>query len=301
VSGGVDSTFVAWKVKELGLRPLAVHLDNCWDSELAVHNIEKVLKKLDIDLYTHVLDWEEFKDLQIAFLKASTPEIEIPTDHAIIAVLYKAAEREGVRYVLRGANVATECILPSAWSQGHWDFKYIKYIHKKYGTKKLKSYPHITFLKRIYYKTIKRIIEFNILNYLDYNKKEAMKIISEKLGWENYGGKHYESIYTRFYQGYILPVKFGFDKRKAHLSTLICSGQISRDDALEIIKKDPYPSEELKLQDKEYVIKKLGLSPEEFTNIMKMPAKKFCDYPSYSNSWWYSFIWNLYKKIKNIP
>jgi N-acetyl sugar amidotransferase len=301
VSGGVDSTYVAWKVKEIGLRPLAVHLDNGWDSELAVHNIEKVLKNLDIDLFTYVIDWEEFKDLQISFLKASTPDIEIPSDHAIVATLYRAAAKVGVKYIIRGANIATECILPGAWSQGHSDWKYIKNIHKKFSARKLHSFPQFSFLGYAAFKYFRGIRDFNILNYLPFNKQEAMDLIQQQLGWQNYGGKHYESIYTRFYQGYILPVKFGFDKRRAHLSTLVCSKQILREEALAQMASDPYPSEEMKQQDKEYVIKKLRLTEKEFEEIMKTPPKKFSNYPSYATTWWYKAIWGAYKKIKRIP
>jgi N-acetyl sugar amidotransferase len=278
VSGGVDSTFVAYKVKELGLRPLAVHLDNGWDSELAVKNIEQTLKLLGIDLYTHVLDWEEFKDLQVAFLKASTPDSEIPTDHAIWALLGNMAEKIGVRYIVSGLNVRTESHLPSAWSQGHYDWKYIQTVQKRYGRNPLKDFPYqsmFTIYRRRF--THRRL---DLLNYLDYQKDSAMQLLQEKLGWKYYGGKHYESIYTRFYQGYILPVKFGYDKRRTHLSSLVCSGQMSRDDALKELDRPTYPPA-MQEEDREYVIKKLGLDEEEFDAIMNAPQKSYWDYPSY--------------------
>ena len=289
VSGGVDSTYVAYLVKELGLRPLAVHLDNGWDSELAVNNIVTALKKLDIDLYTYVIDWEEFKDLQLAFLKASTPDSETPTDHAIIAILFQLASKYNIRYIILGENLATEAILPRHWSYEHGDWKYIRSIHKRFGKVKLKSFPHFNFAEKLFNLHLRHAI-INILDYIDYNKSEAIKILEQKLGWRNYGGKHCESIYTRFFQGYILPKKFGYDKRRAHLSTLICSGQITRDEAFEEVKKAPYRSEELEKKDKEYVIKKLGLTKNQFENIMTLPTKSFKDYPTYANSLFYRIL-----------
>lgn len=279
VSGGVDSTFVAYKVKELGLRPLAVHLDNGWDSELAVNNIHKALNKLDIDLHTHVINWEEFKDLQVAFLRASTPDAEIPSDHAIVSILYKIADQMSIKYVITGRNVRTETHVPVAWSDGHFDWKYIKNVHKRFGSVDLKTYPYRTWYQENIYNIKQKWID--LLDYVDFVKKDAVYILENEMGWQNYGGKHYESIYTRFFQGYILPVKFGFDKRRGHLSSLICSGEITREKALEEIKKPTYdPS--MQEEDKEYVVKKLGLTNEEFAEIMDLPPKKITDYPSYA-------------------
>ena len=278
VSGGVDSTYVAYKAKELGLHPLAVHLDNGWDSELAVKNIEQTLKLLGIDLYTDVLNWEEFKDLQVAFLRASTPDSEIPTDHAIWGTLGNMADKVGVKYIISGFNVRTETHLPSAWSQGHYDWKYIRSVHRMFGKVPLKSFPHQDLLTIYKRRVTQRKVD--ILNYLDYSKEDAMKLLQEKLGWKYYGGKHYESIYTRFYQGYILPVKFGFDKRRVHLSSLVCSGQMTREQALMELEKPTY-SPAMQEEDREYVIKKLGLSDESFEAIMNAPKKSYWDYPSY--------------------
>ena len=278
VSGGVDSTYVAYLVKKMGLRPLAVHMDNGWDSELAVKNIEETLKRLGIDLHTEVLDWEEFKALQVAFLKASTPDSEIPSDHAIWAVLGNMADKLKVKYIVSGFNVRTETHLPRAWSQGHFDWKYIRSVFKQFGRGRLKTFPHIGFI--IYYRRLLTHRRVDILNYIDYNKAEAMKILERELGWRYYGGKHYESIYTRFYQGYILPTKFGYDKRRSHLSSLICSGEMSREAALKELDKPTYqPS--MQEEDREYVVKKLGLTDEEFETILNAPKKTFWDYPSY--------------------
>jgi N-acetyl sugar amidotransferase len=278
VSGGVDSTFVAYKAKELGLHPLAVHLDNGWDSELAVKNIEQTLKLLGIDLYTDVLNWEEFKDLQVAFLRASTPDSEIPTDHAIWGTLGNMAEKVGVKYIISGFNVRTETHLPSAWPHGHYDWKYIRSVHRMFGKVPLKSFPHQDLLTIYKRRVTQRKVD--ILNYLDYSKEDAMQLLQEKLGWKYYGGKHYESIYTRFYQGFILPVKFGFDKRRVHLSSLVCSGQMTREQALKELEKPTY-SPAMQEEDREYVIKKLGLSDESFEAIMNAPKKSYWDYPSY--------------------
>lgn len=283
VSGGVDSTYTAYVVKNLGLRPLAVHLDNGWNSELSVSNIEKVLRTLGIDLYTYVLDWEEFKDLQLSFLKASTPDGEVPTDHAIWGCLYKIANKYDIKYIISGTNVKTEGILAKSWAQGHLDWKYLKNIHRLFGSTKLQTFPSLTFIKLFYYIVLRRINKFNLLDYIEYNKSEAMRLLTNELGWIYYGGKHYESIYTRFFQGYILPKKFNIDKRRGHLSTLICTGEITRNEALELISKDPYPNEQLKIEDKEYVIKKLGITNEEFETIMKSPIKKYEDYPNNSS------------------
>ena len=273
VSGGVDSTYVAYKVKELGLRPLAVHLDNGWDAELAVSNIHNVLKKLDIELYTHVLDWDEFRSLQLAFLKASTPDSEIPSDHAIGALMKSFAAKEDLPLIW-GVNFSSEAILPRVWSQGHMDWGYIKNVNSLFGTKKLKDFPHYTVFKRIYWNRIKKLRTFSLLDYIDYDKEMAKKFLIEELGWRDYGGKHHESIYTKFFQGYILPTKFGFDKRRAHLSSLILAGQISREEALEEIGKPPYDDKELH-DHLVYVPKKFGLTKEEFQNIMDLPPRKY--------------------------
>jgi N-acetyl sugar amidotransferase len=278
VSGGVDSTYVAYLVKQRGLRALAVHLDNGWDSELAVKNIERVLKKLGIDLFTRVLDWEEFRDLQIAFLKASTPDGEIPTDHAIVASLWGEAVSRGIRYIISGMNFATESISVPDWSYGHTDWPYIKDLHRRFGTVALRSFPHITLpYLLLYVNAIRRIRIVSILNYFEYRKEEAKALLQKELGWEYYGGKHHESIYTRFYQGYLLPRKFGVDKRYGHLSDLIKAGQMTREEALAEMKQPPYP-EELQLQDVQYVCKKLGFTRAQFDEIMNRPPKTFRDY-----------------------
>jgi N-acetyl sugar amidotransferase len=298
VSGGVDSTYTAYLTKKIELRPLAVHLDNGWDSELAVRNIELTLKKLGIDLYTHVLDWEAFRSLQLAFLRSSTPDSEIPTDHAILAILYQVAARERIQYILSGHNTATEGGGVAAWSQGHGDWKYIKSVNKKFGGKSLNNFPYYGPWRFIYYSLLKGIRWVQILDYLDYDKKNALEFLQNELGWKYYGGKHYESIYTRFYQGYILPKKFGFNKKRMHLSSLIWSGQLKREVALSEMDKVDYPPD-LQLEDREFVIKKLQISPAEFEEIMHNPARSFWDFPSYKKMFHqHNWIMNFYRSLK---
>lgn len=279
LSGGVDSTYVAYLVKKLGLRPLAVHLDNGWNSELAVKNIENIVNKLHIDLYTLVVNWEEFKDIQLAYLKASVVDIEVVSDHAIFATMYKLAKEKQISYILSGTNVVTEHIMPYGWLYKKMDFANLKDIHTRYGKLKLKTYPTLDFKKYIYYSVVLRLNPVSILNYIPYNKKEIKELIKSELDWRDYGGKHYESIFTKFYQAYILPEKFKIDKRKAHLSTLICSGQMTKQEALQELEQPLYPEAELK-QDKEYVLKKLRLSEAAFEAILKTPPRAHGDFKS---------------------
>jgi N-acetyl sugar amidotransferase len=277
ISGGVDSTYMVYKATELGLRPLAVHLDNGWDSRLAVTNIERVLNKLGVDLYTHVIDWEEFRDLQQAYFKASVVDIEVVSDHAIMAMVCTQTAKRGLKYILGGTNYATEGIMPRSWVWTKNDLQNLKDIHHKFGTRKLKTYPMLGFLGLVYLRKIKGIQTIPFLNYIDYNRETAKRFLIEELGWEDYGGKHHESIFTKFYQSYILPTKFNIDKRKAHLSTMICSNQISRDAALKTLEEPLYDKTELK-RDLEYVLKKFNWTEQEFEDLMNLQIKKHTDY-----------------------
>lgn len=297
VSGGVDSSYVAHLVKDFGLRPIAIHLDNGWNSELAVSNIEKLLNQLDIDLVTHVIDWQEFKDLQRAFIKSSIKNLEIPTDHAIGAILFKIANKYGIKYIINGSNLVTEGILPVEGFGRNIDYRLLKSIHKKFGTQKLKTYPRMSLKKWVYNIFIKKIKYIPILNYVDYIKEDAIVALEDKYGWKRYGGKHFESIFTRFYQGFMLPKKYNFDKRIAHLSTMIMSGQISRQEALEELEMSPYGNNlNLLEEDKEYVLKKLGITRNEFENILKESPKRPEDYPS--SDWMFKKFGSLMKIIK---
>lgn len=279
VSGGVDSTFVASQVKRLGLRPLAVHIDNGWNSEVAVANIEKTLKKLDIELHTDVLDLREFYDLQRAFLYASTPDGDIPADHAIQATLWKTARKHAIKFIVSGMNFRTEAINVPSWSYGHSDWRYIRGVHARHGRRKLRTYPHFGLAELAYTTGVRGIRIVSLLNYLDYDKAAAVEHLRRELGWTPYGGKHYESIYTRFYQGYVLREKFGIDKRRGHLSDLINSGQLTRDGALSELETDDYEAGLLK-RDRELFLKKLELTPSEFDEIMSLPIRSFRDFPN---------------------
>lgn len=277
LSGGVDSTYVAYLAKKLGLRPLAVHFDNGWNSELSVMNIQNIVTKLDLDLFTYVINWEEFKDLQLSYLKASVVDIEAITDHAIFATLYRLAGEKNIKYVLSGTNVQTENTLPRSWIFSKADHINIKSIHKKFGTVPLKTFPFIDQKVKRFYFNVKGIRSISVLDYLEYNKKQVKELIQNEFGWRDYGGKHYESIWTRFYQGYILPHKFKIDKRKAHLSDLIFSGQITKEEALQELETPMYDPAQFR-SDYEFVLKKLGLSENEFEEIMARPPRSHYDF-----------------------
>lgn len=280
LSGGVDSSYLAYLAKKLGLNPLLVHFDNGWNSELAVNNIENIIKATGFDLYTYVVDWEEFKDLQLSYIRASVLDWEIPTDHGFYACLFDQAFKNNIKYILTGHNFQTEAILPKTMRWSKMDVANIRDIHEKFGKVKLKTFPMMGFYKGIYYQLIRKFERINILEYVDYNKDEAKNTIIKELGWRDYGGKHYESIFTRFYQGYILKEKFGFDKRKAHLSNLICSGQITREEALKELAKPAYPKEQFD-EDLPYVTKKLDLTEAEFEKLIKAPNHSHLDFKSY--------------------
>lgn len=283
LSGGVDSSYVAYLVKKHGLRPLAIHLDNGWNSELAVQNIQEILSRLNIDLYTHVIDWNEFKDLQLSFIRANVPNIEIATDHAINAILQQMACKFGVRYIITGGNIKGEGIYPKSWGWYNLDLRHIKAIHKKFGNVKLATYPTLSLLQFLFNTIFKKIRTVPILNYVEYNKIEAKKLLESELGWRPYGGKHFESIWTRFYQGYIMTRKFGVDKRQAHYSSLVVAGDMNREDALSDLQVDPYGDNDLEA-DFDYVIKKFEITESEFSKIMLSPPVAHTDY---SNDGWF--------------
>lgn len=279
-SGGVDSSYLILLCKKYGLRPLIVHLDNGWNSEIANQNINNIIDKTGFDLHTHVIDWGEFRDLQLSFLKSSVIDLELTSDHAIFSVIYELSRRHGIKYLLSGFNFATEGILPKAWRWSKFDWLNIKAIHKQYGTEKLKTFPHTGFWKKIFLDKVNKIQTIQPLNYIDFNEAKAKELISDEFGWRDYGGKHFESIITRFYQGYILPRKFGVDKRKAHLSTLIASGQTTRSQALQELQQPIYDAKTLEA-DREYVLKKFELSHFEFETLMNEAPRAHTEYPSY--------------------
>ncbi len=294
ISGGVDSCYTAYLAKKYNLRALLVHMDNGWDTENSLRNIENTVKILGFDYINYKLDWDEFRDLQLSFLKASVPEIETPTDMAILAVNRKIANEHNIKYIISGGNYVTEGILPKSWHYNVKDYKYIKSIHKQYGEKDLKNFPIFDYRKEIYYKFIKGIRIIYILNYIKYNPNEAMKTLQEELDWQNYNWKHYESLYTQFVQKYILPAKFNIDYRKATLSTMICSGLITRDEALEILKEKPYTQEYVD-ELKPIICKKLNITTDEFNEIMQTPPKTYKEFKNSKNK--LECIYKIYRKF----
>lgn len=294
VSGGTDSSYTIYAAKQKGLRVLAVHLDNGWNSEEAVRNIKNVVRLCNVDYESYVLDWEEFRDIQLAFLKASVPEADTPTDMAIHAALHFFANKYGIKHIISGGNLSTEGILPASWHYDAKDMKYFNYIQKTFGTKKISKFPTIGFEKEMYYKLIKGTKILYLLNYVSYVKEEVVELLKEKLEWRSYGGKHHESKYTEFIQSYYLYEKFGIDYRRATLSSQICSGNVKRADALEQLKSKPYDLVKIE-QEKHFIAKKLQITLDEFERILRLPPKWYWDYPN--NKKKLQFIYDTYRKL----
>ncbi|MEP4444482.1 MAG: N-acetyl sugar amidotransferase [Hyphomicrobiales bacterium] len=306
LSGGIDSSYIAVKVVEWGLRPLVVHVDAGWNSELAVKNIEEIVSRLGLDLVTHVVDWQEMKALQLAFFRSNLANQDVPQDHAFFAALYTYAINANVKYVISGSNYATESVLPQSWGYNAMDIAHLEGINKEFGTKKLKTFPRVSFFDFYFrYPYMKKMKVLAPLNYIPYDKEEAIRILEKDYGWRYYGGKHYESRWTRFFQGYYLPHKFGYDKRKAHLASLVVSNQLSRDKALEELKKPLYTNNELEM-DKAFIAKKLGLSVEELEEIIQQPPRHYSEFPNNEGKFevWYGrmrYAQGLAKKTKGYP
>lgn len=280
LSGGVDSSYLALKLYEAGIRPLVVHVDGGWNSELAVQNIENIVNYCGWHLHTIVIDWEEMKDLQLAYLKSGIANQDVPQDHAFFASLYHFATKHGVNYVVSGGNLATESIFPKTWEGDAMDAKNLLYIQKKFGTKKLKKYKTVSFFEYyFYYPFIKKMKVIRPLNFMPYIKSEALQELKDKVGYKEYARKHGESVFTKFFQNYYQPKKFGYDKRKPHLASLIVAGQITREEALKELEKPLYNEKELK-DDIEYFCKKLGITNIEFEKIMNAKIRKFDDLPN---------------------
>jgi N-acetyl sugar amidotransferase len=278
ISGGVDSTYCAYLAKKWGLRVLAVHLDNGWNSDEAEHNIRTLTEKLSLDLKVVKVNKEEFKKLQIAFLKASVSEIEIPTDVGIYSTLYKIAAEENIPSIINGHSLRQEGTQPLSWT--YMDGEYIDSVYEKFTGEKLKYYNNVKISNMINYMFIKRIKEYRPLEFMDYDKQKAGKVLAKETNWKDYGGHHFESTYTRFVASYILPTKFEIDKRKVSLSAKIRSGKITRDKALEILSEEYYPQEKIE-KDKKVILSQLGLSFKEFDDIMNSPKKTHKDYKTY--------------------
>lgn len=289
VGGGVDCSFTAYVAYKLGLRVLLFHLDNGYNTAEAEYNIKVLTEKTGFQLIRCTLDFDEFNDVVLSFMKASVIDIEVATDHAAAASLFKIANQKRIKFMLTGTNVVTEAVMPQTWGYRKNDLPNLMAIHRQFGKVNLATYPTINILKLAYYQTIKGIHVVPLLNYLSYNREKAKKTLRQFCGWRDYGLKHYENIWTRFYQRYILPRKFHVDKRRAHLSTLICSGQLTREQALKELEKPLYAQGELK-REKTFVLGKLGLKMREFDRLMKRRVKQHREYAS--DEW-------LYKLLKN--
>ncbi len=280
LSGGVDSSFMLHTmVTEYGLRPLVFHVDGGWNTELAVHNINVLIEKLGLELYTEVINWQEMRDFQLAWFKSGVPHIDIPQDHAFIAVLYQFAEKYKIKYILNGGNVATECvIMPYLYYYWGTDMVHIRDIIKKYGTVPMKTYPFSSVYRhKIYLRYLKGVKVIKPLNYVPYSKKIAIDVLKREYAWKTYPQKHFESRFTQFYEGYWLPTRFGFDVRRCQLSSLILTDQITRVEALKELDKLPYDTEYIE-QEIEYIATKLGITPNELNAYQRMPKKYYYDY-----------------------
>ena len=282
MSGGIDSSYLTYIAKEkLGLRPLIFHVDAGWNSQEAVNNIERLVDQLDLDLYTEVIDWEEMKDLQLSFFKSGVSHIDSPQDHAFFATMYKFAEKYKVKYILTGGNLSTECVRnPIEWMYYQSDSVQLRDIHSKFGSKALINFPITSILKhKIYLPYIKGIKVIRPLDKIPYIKQNAIKLLIDRFGWQPYPQKHFESRFTKFYEGYWLPIRFGFDTRKVQFSSLILTGQMTREEALNELSSNSYDQEMIR-HDFEYVATKLGISVGELQGYLNQPKKTYKDYKS---------------------
>mgnify|MGYP000951252163 CR=1 FL=1 len=282
LSGGIDSSYLALQAHKLGLRPLIVHVDTGWNSELATKNIENIVRRLDLDLITEVIDWDEMRDLQLAFLKSGVPNQDIPQDHAIVCSLHRIAVQEGIGWVLDGNNWASESVLPRSWGYDNLDAAHILAIHRRFGERPLRRFPLLPLSD-----CVRMIAGFpeppykrvSLLNLLDYSRETALAELRETVGFRPYEGKHGESRFTRFFQGHILFNRFGYDKRRAHLSSLILSGQIGRDEALSTLEQPPFDEDTLRVE-KAFVAKKLGLAEAGLDELLAQPRRHHAEFPT---------------------
>ena len=296
ISGGVDSCYVAYMCKKLGLKPLLLHFDNGWDAEIAVQNIKNVAKNLDLDYLSYVVDWQEFKELQLAFLKSSTVDLEYPTDIGIFASLSEIAKKHKINYIISGGNSSSEGILPLSWGYHvKRDLSYYKEIVKNFSKVPIKAVPVESILGEVYNKFVKNIKTIYILNYLNYDKEQAKKILQQELGWQEYGGKHHESKITAFWQSYVMPVKYNMDYRRATFSSQICSGQLLRVEALKMLENSlPYNPSTVE-SDRQYIAKKFEISIDDFNKYLSQPPKTYKDFKN--NKKVIDFVMNTYRAI----
>jgi N-acetyl sugar amidotransferase len=313
VSGGVDSSWALVTAVRLGLRPLAVHMDNGWNSELAQNNIANLVRGLGVDLHTHVIEWQEYRRLMQAFFDADVVDVELLYDNAMMAVNYEQATRYGLKYILAGSNQSTEGMrMPSGGNWFKYDRKNIAALGKKFGGVKLRTFPAIGTLRFAYLEFVRGVHWIPFLDYLDYKKADALEVLQREYGYKPYLFKHYESVFTRFYQGYILPRKFGVDKRRVHLGTLVASGQMSRDEALRQLEGIPYASQQALEEDRVYFIKKMHWTPAQLDEYIARPPRPHMDYPSEKPLWdlifaphgsgaVHSFLKRIYRTIVRRP
>ncbi len=281
MSGGVDSSYLTYLASELGLRPLVFHVDAGWNSQIAVNNIERLVDKLGLELFTEVINWDEMRDLQLAFFKSGVPHIDVPQDHAFFASMYSFAQKYNVKYILTGANYSTECIRnPVEWMYYQSDIAQLRDIHSKFGSIPLSTFPTTSIIHhKIFLPYIRRIKVVRPLDYIPFNKQHAVKLLVDQFGWEPYPQKHFESRFTRFYEGYWLPKKFGFDTRRVQFSSLILTGQMLREEALAILRKPPLDDDTVR-QEFKYVASKLRISTDELQTYFDAPNKTYRDYKS---------------------
>lgn len=280
MSGGLDSSYLLHlAVSEFGLRPLVFHVDGGWNTDIAVNNIQMLVDKLGLDLYTEVINWEEMKDFQLAFFKSGVPHLDIPQDHAFVATLYHFANKHNIKYILNGGNYSTECVRnPKEWLYYGTDMAQLRDIHGRFGTRKLKTYPFSSVLfHKVYLRHLRGVQVVKPLNFLPYTKAHAIKVLSETYGWRPYPQKHFESRFTRFYEGYWLPTRFGYDTRRVQYSSLIQTGQMTREEALAKLAQPAYDPATID-EDFEYIATKLGISVDELRGYHTMPKKTYKDY-----------------------
>lgn len=280
LSGGVDSSYLALKAYEWGLRPLVLHVDAGWNSELAVENIERLVKHCNFELHTHVVNWESMRDLQLAYLRAGVPNQDVPQDHAFFAGLYHFATANSIRYILNGGNIATEGIFPNAWHGSAMDSRNLLAIHERYGSQPLADYPVIGMWKYYFwYPVVRRMTPVRPLNYMPYSKELAIDEL-QSVGWREYPRKHGESLFTKWFQNYYLPKRFGYDKRRPHLSSRIAAGTLSRAEAKVLLEEPLYDPAELD-RDTKYLCRKLRITYEELDELMRRPPGHHADYPNW--------------------
>lgn len=289
IGGGADGSYTAYLAYRYGLRVLLFHMDNGWNTSQAEHNIKAITDKTGFPLLRVQINYDEFNDVVLSFLKASVIDLEVATDHAATALYFQVARAHGIDCLLTGCNFATEAIMPQAWGYRKDDLPNLRAIHKQFGEAKLDTYPTISLVKLAFLQTVKQMFMVPLLNYIRYNREEAKEVLARFCGWQDYGLKHYESDWTRFYQRYILPVKFHVDKRRAHLSSLICSSQITREQALAELEKPLYATGE-RQREKTFTLQRLGLTARQFDRLMKRQVRRHQEYGS--DEWFYKLLKN---------